>query len=164
MDKNVLDIKKYPDSILRKKSSSVEEIGQREIELFEALVFTMHTFKGIGLAAPQIGISYRLIVADINEGIVRLANPQILKVKGKDKMSEGCLSIPDLSVNVKRSYEVVVKGLNEKGEEIEIKAKGLLARVLQHEIDHLNGRLIIDYQGFLARLRRKKGAVPFLTF
>jgi peptide deformylase len=77
-----------------------------------------------------------------------LANPEILAAKGCDIMSEGCLSIPDVSVEVERSFEIIAKGLNRKGESVELKASGLLARVLQHEIDHLNGRLIIDYPGF----------------
>ena len=104
----------------------------------------MRHFAGIGLAAPQIGISKKLIVADIGDGPVMLANPKILKTKGAGKMEEGCLSIPGINVIIKRAEEVIVNGLNEKGKVIELKAQGLLARVLQHEIDHLNGRLIID--------------------
>jgi len=117
----------------------------QEVELFENMVFTMRAFNGIGLATPQIGISRQLIVADTGEGVIKLANPQIIEVKGNDKMVEGCLSIPGADVEVKRRYKVTVKGLNEKGKMVEIKAKGLLARVLQHEIDHLKGKLIIDY-------------------
>jgi peptide deformylase len=146
-NRKILEIKKYPHPILRKKCELVEAVSMQEIELFEKMVFTMRAFNGIGLAAPQIGRSRQLIVADTGEGTIKLANPQIIEVKGNDKMVEGCLSIPGADVEVKRRYKVTVKGLNEKGKIVEIKAKGLLARVLQHEIDHLKGKLIIDYSG-----------------
>ena len=155
MNNKLLVIKKYPDVILRKKSALVEEVGVAEAGLFEDMLFAMRRFKGVGLAAPQVGILRRLIVADVGKGIIRLANPEILKVKGKDKMLEGCLSVPDINVEIERPYEVVVKGVNEKGEETEFKAKGLLAKVIQHEIDHLNGKLIVDYMNFLKRLKLK---------
>ncbi|MCK4904693.1 MAG: peptide deformylase [Clostridiales bacterium] len=140
-----LVIKKYPDKILRKNSIGVEEITDKETELFKKMLFTMKCFDGIGLAAPQIGISEKLIVAEVEEKTIKLANPEIIKVRGVDKMVEGCLSIPDFTVEIERSYEVIVKGLNEKGKNVQIEAEGLLARVLQHEIDHLHGKLIIDY-------------------
>ncbi|OQX85896.1 MAG: peptide deformylase [Candidatus Omnitrophica bacterium 4484_70.2] len=144
----VLEIKKYPDKVLRKKCEEIEGISSYEKDLFSKMLFTMRRFQGIGLAAPQVGILKRLIVVDIGEGEIKLANPKILEVKGEDKLVEGCLSIPGAQVEVKRAYEVVVEGLNEKDKLIQIKAKGLLARVLQHEIDHLDGKLIIDYLPF----------------
>jgi len=147
LNEKIFQIKKYPNSILRKKCKIVEAVTTKEVEFFENMVFTIRAFNGIGLAAPQIGISRQLIVADTREGLIKLANPQIIEVKGNDKMVEGCLSIPGAEVEIKRRYKVTVKGLNEKGKTIEIKAKGLLARVLQHEIDHLKGKLIIDYSG-----------------
>jgi peptide deformylase len=109
------------------------------------MLFTMDYFCGIGLAAPQIGISKKLIVAEVEDQIVKLANPEIVVAKGHDNMAEGCLSVPDTRVEIERYTEITVKGLDEKGEAIEMEAIGLLARVLQHEIDHLNGKLIIDY-------------------
>ena len=112
----------------------------------------MRHFAGIGLAAPQIGISKSLIVVDIGEGPIKLANPVVLNAKGSDKMEEGCLSIPGVGVVIGRPNKIVVSGLNEKGEVVEVEAQGLLARVLQHEIDHLKGRLIIDYMGLLEKL------------
>jgi peptide deformylase len=151
----LLEIRKYPDSILRKNSESISEITPKELKLFEDMLLTMHHFKGIGLAAPQIGELLQLIVADTGEGIIKLANPKIIKRRGKDKMTEGCLSIPDFSIDIVRSYEVVVLGLNEEGEQIEIKAKGLLARVLQHEIDHLKGKLILDYRRLWDKIFKK---------
>lgn len=148
-----LEIKKYPDSILRKKCSGIREISDKEAEIFEEMLFTMRHFAGIGLAAPQIGIARNLIVADIGEGAIKLANPMILKAEGLDKLEEGCLSIPGVAVDIERPEEIIVSGLNEKGQTVEIKAKGLLARVLQHEIDHLKGRLIIDYLNLLEKFK-----------
>jgi peptide deformylase len=143
-----LEIRKFPDRVLREKCPPIVEISEREKRLFAKMLFTMKYYNGIGLAAPQIGIIDRLIVACIEEEPIMLANPEILAAKGCDIMSEGCLSIPDVSVEVERSFEIIAKGLNGKGELVELKVSGLLARVLQHEIDHLNGRLIIDYPGF----------------
>ena len=151
----VLEIKKYPDKVLRKKCEEIEGISSYEKDLFSKMLFTMRRFQGIGLAAPQVGILKRLIVVDIGEGEIKLANPKILEVKGEDKLVEGCLSIPGAQVEVKRAYEVVVEGLNEKDKLIQIKAKGLLARVLQHEIDHLDGKLIIDYLPFWRKWKFK---------
>nr|AEI30595.1 peptide deformylase [uncultured microorganism] len=150
-----LEIKKYPDSVLRKKSLEIKEITDKETKLFEEMLFTMRHYSGIGLAGPQIGIAKNLIVADIGEGAIKLANPRILKTKGADQLEEGCLSIPGVTVNIERPYEIIVSGLNENNQLIEIKTKGLLARVLQHEIDHLRGRLIIDYLNLLDKFKLK---------
>ena len=155
-EREVLEIKKYPESILRKKSIPILEITKKEIKLFEDMLLTMYTFSGIGLAAPQVGSSSQIIVADIGEGVIKLANPRIIKTKGEDKLAEGCLSLPDVNVQIKRPYEVLVEGLNDKGELIEIKTSGLMARVIQHEIDHLKGRLIIDYMGLIDKMKLYK--------
>jgi len=148
-----LEIRKYPDKILREKCQPVEEITSREKDIFTNMLFTMKYFRGIGLAAPQVGILRNLIVIDIGEGIIKLANPKVIKRKGEEEGMEGCLSIPGTGVSVKRSYEIVVEALNQEGKLIEVKAKGLLARVLQHEIDHLEGKLIIDYLPFLEKIK-----------
>lgn len=140
-----LDIRKYPDVILKKKCSLVEEVTGQEKTLAKSMFFTMKYFDGIGLAAPQVGVSKRLIVADIGKNPIMLINPVILKRTGMDRMEEKCLSVPGAVAGIERSERIVVSGLNEKGRHIEIKAEGLLARVLQHEIDHLDGTLIIDY-------------------
>jgi len=150
-----LIIKKYPDKVLRKRCTRVRRVSEKEKRLFEEMFFTMKHFCGIGLAAPQIGISQKLIVAGLEERTIKLANPEIIKVKGADAMTEGCLSLPGSMVEVKRPYEVIVTGLNEKGDVVEIKAKGLLARVLQHETDHLNSKLIIDYMNPLEKVKFK---------
>ncbi len=151
--KQILEIKKYPEPVLRKKSAQVPEITPKEVKLFEDMLFTMYTFGGIGLAAPQIGSPVQIIVADVGDETIKLANPQIIKSKGEDKLAEGCLSLPDINVEIKRPYEIVVEGLNDKGEAVELKARGLLARVILHEIDHLKGRLIIDYMGLIEKMR-----------
>ncbi|MDD4995767.1 MAG: peptide deformylase [Patescibacteria group bacterium] len=148
-----LEIKKYPDGILRKKCLNVEKVTDRELKNFEEMLFTMRHFAGIGLAAPQLGIARNLIVADIGEGAIQLANPVILKAKGSDKTEEGCLSIPGIAVYIERPYKIIISGLNEKGQAVEIKAAGLLARVLQHEVDHLKGRLIVDYLNLLEKFK-----------
>lgn len=141
----IFKIEEYPEKILRRKCRLVQNVTEREKNIFQKMLRTMYYFKGVGLAAPQVGIAEKIIVADIGEGTVTLANPQIIKRKGNDELEEGCLSIPQAQVNILRNYEITVTGINEKGELQEIKAKGLMARVLQHEIDHLEGKLIIDY-------------------
>jgi peptide deformylase len=148
-----LEIKRYPESILRKKSTHIPEITPREVKLLDDMLLTMYTFNGVGLAAPQIGKTVQLIVADVGEGVIKLINPHIIKAKGEGRLIEGCLSLPDINVEIKRPYEILVEGLNEKGERVEIDTKGLLARVIQHEMDHLRGRLIIDYLGLIDKMK-----------
>jgi len=150
-----LVIRKYPDKVLRKNCIEVEKITDKEKELFEKMLFTIRHFCGIGLAAPQIGISKNLIVAEVENRTIKLANPEIIDIRGSDNVAEGCLSVPDITVDIKRPDKIIVKGLNEKGQTIEVKTNGLLARVLQHEIDHLRGRLIIDYLSFWEKLKVK---------
>lgn len=149
----ILDIKKYPQKILRQRCLFVAAITERERNVFENMLFTMKHFSGIGLAAPQIGINERLIVVDLGEGPLALANPEVVKIKGKDRMEEGCLSVPGTLVNIERAQEIVVKAINEDGKIVEVKARGLLARILLHEIDHLNGKLIIDYMNLLKKIK-----------
>lgn len=149
---NPLQIIKYPNNLLRQKCASVERVEDKQVRLFEEMLFTMRHFAGVGLAAPQVGIAQKLIVVDVENEVVRLADPVILKAGGQDEMEEGCLSIHGVGVKIKRPYKIRVAGLDERNQSIEIKAKGLLARVLQHEIDHLQGRLIIDYAGLLEKM------------
>ena len=151
MTDKLLEIKKYPDKVLRQNCVRVDKITDEEKTLFENMLFTMRHFCGIGLAAPQIGISKRLIVASVGDVTLKLANPEIVNTSGSDIMTEGCLSIPNAEVKVKRPFIATVKGMNEKGKIVELKTNGLLAKVLQHEIDHLKGRLIIDYMNILKR-------------
>ena len=152
-EKEVLELKRYPESVLRKKALLVTKFTEKEAKLFEDMLITMYSFGGIGLAAPQVGVSLQIIVIDIGQGAIKLANPRVVESRGEDKLTEGCLSLPDINVEVKRPAEIVVQGLNEQGEHVEIKAGGLLARAIQHEIDHLKGRLIIDYLGLIDKMK-----------
>ncbi len=137
-------IRLYGDRVLRRKSREVKEMNGDIQKLIDDMAKLMYKNKGLGLAAPQVGILKRVIIADVGEGLVSLVNPKILWRQGKDVMSEGCLSIPEISLEIERSKEVIVEGLNRDGEKVQLGAVGLLARVLQHEIDHLEGILIVD--------------------
>lgn len=150
---NILKIVKYPDKILREPSQVVSRITEKEIKLFQDMLLTMRHFSGIGLAAPQVGINQRLIVVEVDGQILKLANPEVIKAQGKEQMEEGCLSAPGILVNIERPYEIIVRALNEENKIVEISAKGLLARAILHEIDHLNGKTIIDYMTLLKKLR-----------
>lgn len=137
-------IRLYGDSVLRRKSREVKEMNGNIRKLIDNMAKLMYKNKGLGLAAPQVGILKRVIIADVGDGLVSLVNPKILWRQGKDVMSEGCLSIPGINLEIKRSKEVIVEGLTREGEKVQLGAVGLLARVLQHEIDHLDGMLIVD--------------------
>jgi peptide deformylase len=141
----VLKVRLYGDSVLRKKCQEVEEVNKEIKKLLDNMAETMYRNKGVGLAAPQVGILKRAIVVDIGEGLTALANPKILWRQGKATAPEGCLSLPGIFLDIKRSQEVVVEGIDKDGETQQIGAADLFARALQHEIDHLNGVLIIDH-------------------
>ena len=111
----------------------------------------MYKEEGIGLAANQIGIDRQIMTVDTGKGLLVLINPQVMESYGEESAEEGCLSLPDIRVQVKRAQEIIVGGLNEEGKKIKIKTGGLLARAIQHEIDHLNGILIIDRISFVRR-------------
>ncbi|MFA5336925.1 MAG: peptide deformylase [Candidatus Omnitrophota bacterium] len=148
-----LEINRYPNYILRKKCALVEKVTEDDLRLFNEMLFTIHHFGGMGLAAPEIGMDKSLIVVDIKGNVLKMANPEILDKRGFVRFQESCLSLPGLNVRIGRADKIVVRGLNEKGKIVEFRAEGLLSRVLQHEIDHLKGRLIIDYLGLLERVR-----------
>jgi peptide deformylase len=138
------NIRTYGDEVLRKKSRIVETVNPRILTLLNDMLETMYEAEGIGLAAPQVGILKRLIVIDIGEGPLFLINPEITETEGNVVDTEGCLSIPGKQGEVERPERVIVKALNEKGENVTIKGTGLLARALCHEIDHLEGVLFVD--------------------
>ncbi len=117
---------------------------------------------GIGLAAPQVGIDRQFVMVDVGEGLLILVNPRIVRKSGSAVMEEGCLSLPGAYVKVKRAKKVTVTGYNEFFDKIDISASDLLARALQHEIDHLRGRLILDYANVFARFRLKKKLKAYL--
>ena len=132
------------DPVLRRIAHPVKEVKVNIKKLMNNMAETMYHAKGVGLAAPQVGISKRVIVVDIGEGLFKLANPEIVSSSGIQDGAEGCLSVPDVVGNVKRSEHVKVKALNEDGDEVTIEASGYLARAFQHEIDHLNGIIFTD--------------------
>ena len=150
-----LEIKIYPDPALRKKARLVAKIGDDERKFAYNMIETMRSANGVGLAAPQVGISKRIIVVEDSEGDNRIAliliNPKITRKKGKVKFCEGCLSLPGVSNDVIRPEFITVEALNLDGDMLKINADGLLARIIQHEIDHLDGIMFIDKIGFLKR-------------
>ena len=152
----ILEIKKYPDPILKSMAESVEKFDDQLARLVEQMTETMYHEHGIGLAAPQIGVSKRIIVLDISTSASspqHFINPKIIEAsKVKVVSEEGCLSIPDYRESIKRHEQITISALNIKAEPIELQADGLLAICLQHEIDHLDGVLFIDH---LSRLKRE---------
>ena len=142
----IREIRENGDEILRKKSREVEKIDEKILELIEDMIETMHKYNGVGLAAPQVGILKRIVVIDLydDNGPLRLINPKIVKTKGTQEVEEGCLSFPNQYAKMIRPEEVVAEALNEKGEKIKIKAKGLLAQAICHEVEHLEGILFVD--------------------
>ncbi|KUO52439.1 MAG: peptide deformylase [Desulfitibacter sp. BRH_c19] len=140
----IYQIVKVGDNILREKAKPVPKINSSIIKLLDNMKDTMDDALGVGLAAPQVGVSKRVIVIDIGEGLIEFINPEITSSEGIKKEVEGCLSVPGVKGEVSRAERVIVTGLNRNGDQIEIKAEGLLARALQHEIDHLEGVLFID--------------------
>lgn len=148
---NLLDIKKYPDKILQVKCSPVKVIDENIKNILSDMTFTMRARNGLGLAASQAGIDKQIAVVDIGEGTVNLINPEIIERNGKSAIEEGCLSLPGILLKVKRADTIKVKTLDGSAKEVIIHAKGLLSTVIQHEIDHLNGILIIDHANFIKR-------------
>lgn len=171
----VLDIKKYPDPILRQKASLVKDIDGNLQRLIDDMIETLYAAPGIGLAAPQVGHSIRLFVFDLSgredggHPLSVLINPEILHMEDEQKVEEGCLSIPDITEVVGRAGKVAIKGIDREGKEVAIEGEGTLARLFQHEMDHLNGKLFIDRLSSLKRniimrrLRKKMRSSGGLT-
>jgi peptide deformylase len=143
------------DEVLREKAKEVKRITPNITKLLDNMRDTMYAYKGVGLAAPQVGVSKRVIVVDIGEGLIEFINPEIIESQGEVIDFEGCLSIPEIVGEVKRANIVKVKGLDRSGKEVKIKAEGYLARALQHEIDHLNGILFVDIAKNIRREKEK---------
>lgn len=158
----------YPDDVLKTRAQDIENIDIDIITIAEDMRHTMYTAPGVGLAAPQVGISKRLILVDPTANkepgnLTTLINPVIIEQEGKETDSEMCLSVPEMSIDVPRAKRIVVKGVDLSGKEVVIEAEGFLARIYQHEIDHLNGTVILDYASQLKRSiylkKRKKGKI-----
>lgn len=157
----VLEILKYPHPVLKSSAQPVKEIDDAIHKLIDDMIETMHNAPGIGLAAPQVGESKQVIVADIrslepDNDLIVLINPRIVEAEGKMVETEGCLSVSDFMPEIKRFAKVKVSGLNAEGKNVEISGEGLLAKVLQHEIDHINGILILDRVSSLKRTLYKQ--------
>jgi len=125
----------------------VKEVGPVERLLIKSMILTMHNHKGIGLAAPQVGLNQRIIVLDVGQGPMAVINPQILKKSGSEVLEEGCLSLPGVTLPIKRAQRIKIKYIDENNAEVEAECEDLMARVIQHETDHLDGKLILDYAG-----------------
>ncbi len=149
---SLLEIRKYPDPVLRKKTDSVTKINGTIERLINDMVETMHAAPGVGLAANQVGVPLQLAVIDLStreekekrHPLLVIINPEIISREGSVVEEEGCLSIPDYAEKVKRAAKVKVRAQDRTGKEFELEAEGLLAKALQHEIDHLNGILFVD--------------------
>ena len=155
-----LRLRVFPDPVLRKKAAKIESFGTMA-ETVKEMAKIMYSSKGIGLAAPQAGLSVRLFIIDVGNGLREFINPQITLKPGKrTKMEEGCLSVPGVGVVVKRPQRVRVRAQDAEGEFFVDEFEGLAARAIQHENDHLNGKLIIDHldpvRYFIAAHRTKK--------
>ena len=148
----------YPNPLLKKRAAPVAAIGGEVVTLIEDLAETMYAARGVGLAATQVGAGQRVIVLDVHgedeapgKRLLKLINPEIAEREGEIVWEEGCLSVPDLTAPVKRARHVLVRAWTTEEKQIEIEAEELLAVALQHEIDHLEGRLFLDH---LSRLKR----------
>ena len=155
-----LEVLHFPDKRLRKIAKPVEKVNQEIKDIIEQMFFTMYEEKGIGLAATQVNIQKRLIVIDVSENRDKklfLINPEIISLSDDlDTMEEGCLSVPGFYESVSRPKTVKVSSLDFNGKRIEFEANGLLATCIQHEIDHLNGKLFVDHISALKRNRIEK--------
>lgn len=152
----ILPILKYGAQELRKQSETIDFFDGELEKIVKNMLDTMYGSPGVGLAAAQIGINIRLATIDLSVGEdagkrIVLCNPEIISVEGEQKNDEGCLSIPEFSETVTRPLRMVVRGLNQNGDEIKLEAEDLLARCLSHEIDHMNGILFVDHLSPLKR-------------
>jgi len=154
----IFKIYKYPHPILRKRCKKVERVGPWEKKVLSRMVETMYAAQGVGLAAPQVGVDRQMLVADSEGRLIKIVNPRILSQEGESVMEEGCLSLPEIMLKIKRAKKILIEGINEKGELVKVQAENLFAHILQHEIDHLQGRLIVDY----ISEREKKKITPKL--
>ncbi|MFK7854545.1 MAG: peptide deformylase [Granulosicoccus sp.] len=156
---SLLDILYFPDAQLRRTAAEVANVDGTVAKLIDNMFQTMYEAPGIGLAATQVNTHQRVVVIDVsekNDNPLTFINPEILLSDGKDEMQEGCLSIPGVYETVKRPSDIKVAAIDREGNPFEMEANGLLAVCIQHEIDHLNGKLFVDYLSPLKRNRIRK--------
>lgn len=149
----------FPDPKLRTRSTTVAQVDEKIRALIDDMLETMYDAPGIGLAAPQIGVFQRVIVVDISEdksAPLVLINPELLETRGNEEMDEGCLSVPGIYEPVERAKWIRAKALDRHGEPFELEASGLEAVCIQHEIDHLDGKLFVDYLSDMKRQRIRR--------
>lgn len=154
-----LTILEYPDPRLRTKASPVEVVDEDIKRIVDDMLETMYAAPGIGLAATQVNIHQRILVADVSQDRTEphvLINPEIVERDGVEEMEEGCLSVPGIYERVQRANQIKVRALNREGEAFELTTEGLLAVCIQHEMDHLEGKLFVDYLSELKRQRIRK--------
>ncbi len=155
----LLDILIYPDQRLHAKARPVVQVDSRIQALISDMSETMYAAPGIGLAAPQVNVSERIIVIDISDSkdsLLAMVNPQIVEAEGSAEEEEGCLSVPGIYAQVSRSEKIRVRALGKDGKSFELVAEGLLGVCIQHEIDHLDGKVFVDYLSRLKQDRIKK--------
>jgi peptide deformylase len=156
---SILTILEFPDERLRKKAAVVKKIDNNIRKLVDDMLETMYEAKGVGLAATQINVHQRIIVVDVSEEKtepVCLINPQLVEKDGVKESEEGCLSVPTFYEKVSRAEHIRVQALDKEGRSFELEARELLAVCIQHEMDHLEGKLFVDYLSPLKRQRIKK--------
>ena len=149
----------FPDPKLRTRSTPVEEVDDETRVLIDEMFETMYEAPGIGLAAPQVAVFKRVIVVDVSENKtspLAMINPEIVESRGNEVMDEGCLSVPGIYEPVERADWIKVRALDRNGESFELEASGLEAVCIQHEIDHLDGKLFVDYLSEIKRQRIRK--------
>lgn len=156
MGETELIIHIYGDKVLRKKSQPFKSVGSEERTLIDKMAKIMYSNGGIGLAAPQVGINKQLIIVDVGQGLFKIFNPRIKAKQSSTITEEGCLSVPGISVKVKRAKRILLEGLNELNKKIDFWADDLFSVALQHEIDHLKGKLIVDHANFVKKLEIRK--------
>jgi len=152
----IREICKWPEDVLKIRAPEVNNIDFGTVTLVEDMIETMYQENGVGLAAPQVAVSRRVIVVDASPktgfgGLITVINPVIAEHEGSVIESEACLSVPEVSVDVPRFERILVKGVDIKGNPVEVEAEGFLARIIQHEIDHLDGRVILAFASSLKR-------------
>jgi len=155
----ILEILEFPDPQLRKKAVPIETVNDSIQSLVDDMFETMREAKGVGLAATQVNVQKRIVVMDVSEDKdepICLINPEIYEKEGLEESEEGCLSVPGFFENVVRAEKIKVRALDRNGEPIDMEADGLLAVCVQHEIDHLEGKLFVDYLSTLKRQRIRK--------
>ena len=156
MDEEILEIKKYPDPVLKKNSQPVEVFDEELAKFVEKLFASMHAHDGVGLAAPQVGVLKKIAVVEYEGKSYILINPKVVDQKGTQEGEEGCLSFPGIYANVLRPQWVKIETQDLKGEVQTLEGEGYVARAFLHEMDHLNGKLFMDYLSNLKRNAIKK--------